>query len=230
MLKLDLGTEWGYAGRAMSMSLRERKKVETHERLLASTIELLALRGIDQITTREIAERAGVGEATLFRYFPNKRNLFLSAYGTRFGAIVSGYSREQESLNADPGLGHTGRDYLARILNGYRALADLYISDPENAASYIRESFQLGSVVGVGGQSHGDRWIGLTTDVIRKGQDVGEFVVTIDADLMAQNCHAVYVHNSIKTHVRKLKIENYWEVLSARLELVLAPLLPLRLV
>lgn len=45
---------------------------ETRERIFAAAREIFAVRGPHGTTTREIADRAGVNEATLFRHFGNK--------------------------------------------------------------------------------------------------------------------------------------------------------------
>ena len=48
---------------------------ETRERIFAAAREIFAVRGAHGTTTREIADRAGVNEATLFRHFGNKNAL-----------------------------------------------------------------------------------------------------------------------------------------------------------
>lgn len=49
-----------------------RSSEETRNRIFAATRQLLAKKGRRGTTTREIAELAGVNEATLFRHFGNK--------------------------------------------------------------------------------------------------------------------------------------------------------------
>ena len=49
-----------------------RSPEETRNRILAATRQLFAKKGRRGTTTREIAELAGVNEATLFRHFGNK--------------------------------------------------------------------------------------------------------------------------------------------------------------
>jgi AcrR family transcriptional regulator len=48
---------------------------ETRTRILDATREIFSQKGFRGTTTREIAERAGVNEATLFRHFGNKEAL-----------------------------------------------------------------------------------------------------------------------------------------------------------
>lgn len=49
-----------------------RSSEETRQRILAATRQLLARKGRRGTTTREIADLAGVNEATVFRHFGNK--------------------------------------------------------------------------------------------------------------------------------------------------------------
>lgn len=52
----------------------------TKDRLLMAAIDLMALKGYDATTTKEIAAAAGVNEITLFRHFGSKQKLLEHAY------------------------------------------------------------------------------------------------------------------------------------------------------
>lgn len=51
----------------------------TRENLLEATVAVAAAEGYARATTRAIAERAGVSEATIYRHFPDKISLFIAA-------------------------------------------------------------------------------------------------------------------------------------------------------
>lgn len=51
---------------------------QTRERIVAAAREVIARKGKRGATTREIADLAGVNEATLFRHFGNKESLILA--------------------------------------------------------------------------------------------------------------------------------------------------------
>ena len=56
--------------------LREQKKRETRERIAATARELFVQHGFDGVTVAQVAQTAGVSEATVFNYFPTKDDLF----------------------------------------------------------------------------------------------------------------------------------------------------------
>jgi AcrR family transcriptional regulator len=54
---------------------RERKRLETRDRIVDAAAELFAERGFDAVSVVEIAGRAGVVEKTVFNHFPVKEGL-----------------------------------------------------------------------------------------------------------------------------------------------------------
>jgi AcrR family transcriptional regulator len=57
-------------------------------RILAAASDVFAERGLDA-STAEIARRAGVGEATLFRRFPSKHDLIVAIIAERIDAVIA---------------------------------------------------------------------------------------------------------------------------------------------
>jgi len=53
-------------------------KKSTKTRLLEAALDLFAEKGVTETTTKAVAERAGVNEVTLFRYFGNKSGLLFA--------------------------------------------------------------------------------------------------------------------------------------------------------
>lgn len=49
------------------------------DRILRSTVELASTGGFDSVQMREVADRADVALGTLYRYFPSKIHLLVSA-------------------------------------------------------------------------------------------------------------------------------------------------------
>jgi AcrR family transcriptional regulator len=53
-----------------------KKRGKTRDKILESAVKLFAEKGFTGTTTKEIAEKAGVNEALVFRYFSTKRALY----------------------------------------------------------------------------------------------------------------------------------------------------------
>jgi AcrR family transcriptional regulator len=74
--------------RAYHSPLREEQVRLTRDRILDALTELLADRRADDITTREIAEHAGVSQSTVYRYFPD-RTALLDGITERINELAS---------------------------------------------------------------------------------------------------------------------------------------------
>jgi len=59
---------------------RERRRVETRERIFRAALRLFADRGFTATTVEDITEAADVGKGTFFNYFPSKEHV-LAAFG-----------------------------------------------------------------------------------------------------------------------------------------------------
>lgn len=79
---------------------RSAEKKVTEVRLVEAAAQLFALHGFKATTTREIAQLADLNEATLFRYFPRKPDLFLAALESHLNRVNFGHDL-QTSLAAD---------------------------------------------------------------------------------------------------------------------------------
>ena len=59
---------------------------ETDSKITRAAAELLLLRGFDKTTVDEVAARAGVGKATVYRRWPSKEDLAVAAMETLYSA------------------------------------------------------------------------------------------------------------------------------------------------
>ncbi len=61
----------------MKLAPVAQPELETRTRILRAAEKLFASRGYDGTSTRDLADRAGVAEGTLFRHFPNKKAILV---------------------------------------------------------------------------------------------------------------------------------------------------------
>ena len=78
---------------------RERRRLETRERLYRAALELFGERGFLETTVEDITEAADVGKGTFFNYFPTKEHV-LAAYG---GERIAFVERALEKARATSG-------------------------------------------------------------------------------------------------------------------------------
>jgi AcrR family transcriptional regulator len=75
---------------------RERRRAETHERILRSALLLFAERGYVSTTIEDITNAADVGRGTFFNYFPSKEHL-ISAFGQMQVGIIRQFVSENSN-------------------------------------------------------------------------------------------------------------------------------------
>ena len=68
--------------------LRERKKAEVRQRILATAAELFGANGLAVTTIENIAERAGVSAGTVYNYFGSKNALLLAGLESDTDAMI----------------------------------------------------------------------------------------------------------------------------------------------
>src|SRR5262249_30358987 len=85
----------GKDGRVMDTTARRsrRSPAAIKSLVLQAARELFAERGFGDVTTREVAVRAGVTQAQVFRHFGSKARLFVEAAYQPFYDFVVGYVR-----------------------------------------------------------------------------------------------------------------------------------------
>ncbi|MEI2712958.1 MAG: TetR family transcriptional regulator [Nocardioides sp.] len=66
---------------------------ERRQRMLEATIELASQGGFEAVQMRAVAERADVALGTLYRYFPSKIHLLVTALGRQFAAAEAAVRR-----------------------------------------------------------------------------------------------------------------------------------------
>jgi AcrR family transcriptional regulator len=91
------------AAPAAPASLRERKKLATRLLLRRTALELVAERGLANVTVEDIAEAAEVSPRTFFNYFPSKEAVLFGGDSDRAAALrgaIAGAVPGQPALDA----------------------------------------------------------------------------------------------------------------------------------
>lgn len=82
---------------------------ERRERILDATIALASQGGFDAVQMRAVAEQADVALGTLYRYFPSKIHLLVTALAREF-------ERVEQAMKARPPRGETSADRVLEVM------------------------------------------------------------------------------------------------------------------
>lgn len=200
-----------------TLGLRAQAKAEVFRRIREAAGVLLADRGFDQITTREVAQQAGIGEATLFRYVASKEELLTLVYGDQMDVLIETLlaADDVSAATDDPS---SALQLCARIKALYQGRSDFYLTNPTNASRYLRQAFEISSPNRERTMAQGDRFIARVTEILETGQRRGLINSRVEASVVAQNCHGIFIHEVDRTATRGYLPETIWQRVSARLD------------
>jgi AcrR family transcriptional regulator len=131
---------------------KRRPTGEPRRLILAAARDLFSRRGYSDTSTRELADRAGVSETLIFRYFGSKAVLFREALVVPFVEFVNDWAERNRSGALD----HLGdadftKEYITDVYQLFRAnrglLAVVWAADA-NEEHVLSESGVLDEVTG----------------------------------------------------------------------------------
>ncbi|MEV4776843.1 TetR/AcrR family transcriptional regulator [Microbacterium sp. LWH12-1.2] len=112
-----------------ALGRRERNKLDKLERITAAASELFADRGVDDVTTQEIADRADIGTGTLFLYAKTKGELLLLVQNSMYAAAL-------EQGRTDAAATQTVHDGALAVI---RPVVECNRKQIDNGRTYLRE-------------------------------------------------------------------------------------------
>ncbi|MGA2454340.1 MAG: TetR/AcrR family transcriptional regulator [Solirubrobacteraceae bacterium] len=120
------------AAKRVTNTIRQRREPvqarsrETVGRILEAAAELIEAEGLDAVTTRAIAERAGVSAPSLYRFFADRDEIFDRLLSTQLAEL----DRRAEAAEATWEIA-SARDFVSREL-------DLHLAYYEKHPSFVR--------------------------------------------------------------------------------------------
>jgi TetR/AcrR family transcriptional regulator, cholesterol catabolism regulator len=150
---------------------RERKKLETRERIYESGVALFAAHGYDSTTMEQIGDRADVSRATVFNYFARKEDIVFEWFGRLRAEFAKALAEDDQ---------HTA-DSTSRLRHAFRVLADLYEDDPATGRAMVRAWQRAGGPL-LADESDAPQ---LVADSVRAGQQSGDIPRGVDPDRAA---------------------------------------------
>ena len=70
------------------MKVNEKQRIATRKKIINAAVEVIIEKGLKTASMREIAKLAGIGDATIYNYFPTKEALIYGYYEDRIETAV----------------------------------------------------------------------------------------------------------------------------------------------
>ena len=163
------------------MSLREQKKVRARSDILAAANTLIARKGYENTTMREIADAANLSYQTLYNYFPSKALIVqamltdVDQLDTRVAAIIAGSGGVIGKLH------QIIKHYFDLVAHRERALwREIVLEVIKNAPEYLALQALKASA-----------GFDVLRTLLQDAQTTGELDPYVDADLLAHTLHAI---------------------------------------
>jgi AcrR family transcriptional regulator len=162
---------------------------KAHKAILTAAMELLFDQGLHAMSMDEVARRAGVSKATIYRWWPSKELLALDALAVEWASTAPADKRQTGSLRGDllarflPWVRQLNQRPYARVVAGLVAEAQ---TNPEFAELY-RQYFV---------QARRD----ATRELLVQARDRGEIAATTDLEVALDLFYGPVYHRLLHGH------------------------------
>ena len=112
-----------------SVGRRERNKQNKLDRITAAAGELFSERGVDEVTTQQIADKADIGTGTLFLYAKTKAELLLLVQNSSYADALAAGRAAAEAIP----------DVLEAVMAIVRPVVECNRKQIDNGRTYLRE-------------------------------------------------------------------------------------------
>lgn len=169
------------------MSLREKKKIETKNRIFEVSGKLFKAKGFDNTTIDEVTKEAGIAKGTFFNYFPTKEALIFY-FAEQKAELVYDLTENRDMKHLPT---------KERIKKFLVVLAESYEKDKEltkllffEYRRYIENSRPMLDK----DRSPHYRLIKVLLDLLQEGVEKREVKESIEIRMAAETLNAVYFH------------------------------------
>ncbi len=167
-----------------TISLRERKKRQTRQRLIEAALRLFQDQGYDDTTVEQIAAAAQVAKGTFFNYFETKEAILPALVAWRLRELEEALSPER-GAPASP---------VARIKLALRLVADDPLADPV----LMRRLFAAGGYHSTVNPVHA--LADLLSEQVRQAQAAGEIRADLDPLYLGGVLRALFFQQLMMWH------------------------------
>jgi len=190
----------------------ETHRREVHAAILETTAELVAEHGLAAVTMSQIAEKTGIGRATLYKYFPDVEAILVAWHGRQVGQHLDHLAEVRDRA------GGAG-ERIEAVLEAYALISQQRSHEQRRSHEHERTHEHLRShehpVPEIAALVHRDEHVGrvqrqlndFIRDLLAEGAKAGEVRDDVPPDELARYClHALAAASGLssKAAVRRL--------------------------
>ncbi len=164
------------------MGRRERRRLETREKLYRTAMELFANRGFLETTTEDITEAAEVGQGTFFNYFPTKAHVLVVLSEKQMEKVAAAL---QEAEAGETSIREVFHRFIHKIVEDLvgspsltRSLLTTFVAQ-DDVRGIMRDTLALGrkrlAKICALGQKRGE---------VRRDQEPAELAMTLQRNIL----------------------------------------------
>ncbi len=162
------------------MKISARKKAENRQAILAAAVDLIIENGVRSTSMRAVARQAGVGDATIYNYFPTKEALIQGYY-------IEAFSQAVDSLHSVEDFEQCNLNERLQIL--FEAILECFLADREfvnlTFASVFFDPIPAGKSV----RAMRNQFMGVVKEQFQAAEESGELTEMMFRELV---CHFVW--------------------------------------
>ncbi len=191
-----------------NLSLREKKKIETKNKIFVVSARLFKKKGFDNITVDEITKEAGIAKGTFFNYFPTKTAL-LRYYGELKVEQIHDIYKNETMRNIPT------REKIKNIMN---ITAKSYEKDKELTKLFFFEHIKYSGsrTLEEGSSQRSSKYL---LYLLNEGVRKGEIRSDIDLNKTAEILSAVYIMSMVDW-LRSEKDFHFSENISDKVDII----------
>ncbi len=162
--------------------LREHKKAETRQAIMAAAVRLFAEKGYEKTSIEDLANAAGIGKATVYGYFATKDDIFMA------------YCDEQleEAFAQLQHPGCCGGKLIDQLLTFFMIKFKFVTENKEFGRQMIREMV-FPKDINEKSKEHDQRYFDILDSLFRSAQQRGEIGVDHDLFLLSVHFFSLYL-------------------------------------
>lgn len=163
--------------------IREQKKKQTREAILAAALQLFTRKGYENTSIDELARRAGIGKGTIYSYFQSKSQIFLAFCEEQLEYVYNELASKSDSRTS----------LIDQLLTLFMGEFQFVSRNKEFGRILMRETVFPKDLTGARSRELDNKYIDLLMPLLKEAQKRGELRTDIEYILVVGHLYALYI-------------------------------------